>query len=115
MHTRSVTQPALSTCSFRIPFKRPTRFKCFASRRGYAVSQSYGATPTLGHVLSGARVGLQVWMLTGDKKDTAKKIGSATGLINSRMLLLEVDLDDDEQCAPVPALWKHRRPVFSQG
>jgi len=52
-----------------------------------------GVPETLEQLL---RAGLKVWMLTGDKKDTAKKIGSATGLINSRMLLLEVDLDDDE-------------------
>ena len=39
------------------------------------------------------RVGIKVWVLTGDKIGTAKKIGIAAGLLDQMMMIHDIHQD----------------------
>jgi magnesium-transporting ATPase (P-type) len=41
------------------------------------------------------RAGVKVWVLTGDKIETAKNIGFSAGLLDPTMGLYDVDEDQD--------------------
>lgn len=41
--------------------------------------------------------GVSVWVLTGDKAETAKNIGKACKLLTPSMKIIEIDKDDDEE------------------
>lgn len=42
------------------------------------------------------RAGIKVWVLTGDKIETAKNIGFSAGLLDAAMGIHDVDEDQDE-------------------
>ena len=49
--------------------------------------------------------GVSVWVLTGDKAETAKNIGKSCQLLTPQMSIIEVDRDDDEELDKLLTRW----------
>ena len=49
--------------------------------------------------------GVSVWVLTGDKAETAKNIGKSCKLLTPNMQIIEIDKDDDEELDALLTKW----------